>query len=379
MAFKKAERHAAKLRMAIHGPAGSGKTKTALLIASGLGSRIAVVDTENGSASRYAGEEGVPDFDVDEVRPPYLATLVAAKIREAHQAGYDVVIVDSWTAFWKGEGGVMSAVDDAADKAAARGGKRDGFGAWREGDRLYREMVEAIQAAPIHVIVTMRSKMSYEKSEDGKKINKVGYAPEMRDGAEYEFDLECSMDEVHTLAIGKTRITDLDGKMFRKPGRALGEGLARWLDGKPKPAAVTAPAPTPAPAAARTVAPTGPTPSLPHPEEPSSASWENMPPADAPPAPTPTPRPESERRPAPANEAPAADELLVEIANAGDPQALAAIAVRIKDTLDRKPDNARRAKLELAYSARKKALKTAAAPPPEQQGDDADNWDRGAA
>lgn len=344
MAFQKAQRHAAKLRMAIHGPAGSGKTKTALLIASGLGARIAVVDTENGSASRYAGEEGVPDFDVDEVRPPYRSTIVAQKIREAYEAGYDVLVIDSWTAFWKGEGGIMSAVDDVADRAAARGGKRDGFGAWREGDRLYREMVDAIIAAPLHVIVTMRSKMSYEKSEDGKKVNKVGYAPEMRDGAEYEFDLECSLDEAHTLAIGKTRITDLDGKMFRKPGRALGEGLARWLDGTPRPAAAAPPR------------------------------------VEAPPPATPSPKPESERRPAPATDAPA-DELLVEIAAAADLPQLAAVAARIKNDLDRKPDNARRAKLELAYGAKKKTLQAKAAPPadPPADGDPADQWDRGAA
>ena len=248
MAFAKAVRHAAKLRMALHGPAGSGKTKTALLVASGLGGRIAVLDTENGSASRYAGEDEVPDFDVDECRPPYLHTRVTRAIREATAGGYGVLIIDSLTAFWKGEGGIMSAVDDAADKQSARGGKRDTFGAWREGDRLYREMMDAIQGSPIHIIATMRSKMAYEKDESSKKIQKIGYAPEMRDGAEYEFDIEAALTMEHALSVGKTRVSALDGKLIKLPGRSLGEGLARWLDGAPPPprlAAVPESRPTP--------------------------------------------------------------------------------------------------------------------------------------
>ena len=59
MGFKKATKAAAKLRLGLIGPAGSGKTMTALRIAHGLGGRVAVVDTERGSASLYSGDRGL--------------------------------------------------------------------------------------------------------------------------------------------------------------------------------------------------------------------------------------------------------------------------------------------------------------------------------
>ncbi len=59
--FRKAERRKAKLRLALTGPAGSGKTYGALLIAQGLGGRIAMIDTENGSGDLYSA---VCDYDI---------------------------------------------------------------------------------------------------------------------------------------------------------------------------------------------------------------------------------------------------------------------------------------------------------------------------
>jgi pantothenate kinase-related protein Tda10 len=68
--FKKAVRKKAKLRLGIEGPSGSGKSYTSLLIGKGLanGGKIAVIDTENSSASLYSH---ICDFDVADLDPPY--------------------------------------------------------------------------------------------------------------------------------------------------------------------------------------------------------------------------------------------------------------------------------------------------------------------
>lgn len=231
--IKKAVKEEAKLRMFIAAVSGGGKTFSSISIMSGLCKRILVADTENKSASKYAGDFPPDTFDVVELQPPFHPRRVVEFLQLARAEGYDGAIIDSLSPFWNGTGGILELVDEIADRAAANGRKRDTFAAWNEGTKLYREMMDAIIHAPIHVIATARAKMAYEKDETGKKINKVGYAPEFKDGAEYEFDIEASMDIDHRLVIGKTRVRPLDGKMFRQPGRELGEGLARWLSGAP--------------------------------------------------------------------------------------------------------------------------------------------------
>src|SRR5690606_34635021 len=107
--FKKATKSQAKLRMAITGPSGSGKTYTALSVGTPLG-RIAVIDTERGSASKYAD---LFDFDVLELTEYNPRNYIEA-IRAACAGGYDVLIIDSLSHAWSGQGGVLELVDRAA-------------------------------------------------------------------------------------------------------------------------------------------------------------------------------------------------------------------------------------------------------------------------
>ena len=86
--FQKAERRKAKLRLALTGPSGSGKTYSALLVASGIGGKIAVVDTENHSAELYAGQPGIPGFDTLQLEAPYSVEKYVAAIKGAEEAGY---------------------------------------------------------------------------------------------------------------------------------------------------------------------------------------------------------------------------------------------------------------------------------------------------
>ena len=104
MAFTKAERKSAKARILIEGPSGSGKSYSALRLAKGLGGRIAAIDTEHGSLSMYSD---VAEFDVMELSAPFSPDRYIAAIREAEQAGYEVLIIDSITHEWSGDGGIL--------------------------------------------------------------------------------------------------------------------------------------------------------------------------------------------------------------------------------------------------------------------------------
>src|SRR5919198_1227105 len=90
--FKKATRTQAKARIALAGPSGSGKTYTAMLLAQELGTRIALIDTERGSASKYAGEAGMPEFDVVALESFSPAHYIEA-IQAAEAAGYEGLII----------------------------------------------------------------------------------------------------------------------------------------------------------------------------------------------------------------------------------------------------------------------------------------------
>jgi KaiC/GvpD/RAD55 family RecA-like ATPase len=113
------------MRLAIAGPSGSGKTYSALLIARGLvgpEGRIAVIDTERGSASLYAD---LTPFDVAELAPPFTPERYVEAIRAAEKAGYDAIVIDSLSHAWAGPGGIL----DLHDAAAAK--EKNAFAAWR--------------------------------------------------------------------------------------------------------------------------------------------------------------------------------------------------------------------------------------------------------
>lgn len=231
--FKPATRRKLKLRMAIDGPSGSGKTLTALRTASGLGSKIAVIDTEHRSASKYLGDtyDDKPlQFDVCELTGgQYSPSTYTAAIKAAGAAGYDVLVIDSLTHAWDGAGGAL----DIVDRKSAGGGGNN-FTAWRDVTPMHREMIDAILACPAHVIVTMRSKMEYAMEPDpntGKTtVRKIGMAPIQRQGTEYEFDVVADMDLEHVLSISKTRCPFIDGQRVVKPGASFVEPLRAWLD-----------------------------------------------------------------------------------------------------------------------------------------------------
>lgn len=230
MPFQRATKKQAKLRMALIGPSGSGKTYSALAIASHLGRRVALIDTERGSASKYADEF---EFDVLELDSFHPQRYIDG-IREAEQAGYDVLIIDSLSHAWAGKDGALELVD----RAAKRSQSNNTFGAWREVTPLHNALVDTMLQAKCHVIVTMRAKTEYVQERDEKTgrtvIRKVGLQPVQRDGLEYEFDVVGDMDADNNLIVTKSRCKALNGAVFSKPGKDVADILRAWLsDGAP--------------------------------------------------------------------------------------------------------------------------------------------------
>lgn len=226
--FKKAVKTSAKLRLAIAGPSGSGKTYTSLAIATALagGKPIALVDTEHGSASKYAG---IFTFDVAEMHPPFHPDKFIAALNEAQQAGYACIILDSISHAWAGTGGVLDLVDEAAKRSKSG----NTYMAWKEGTPVQNRMIDAIVQSGLHVIVTMRSKTEYIL-DDRNSPKKVGMAPVQRDQFEYEFDVVFDMDNQNNAIVSKTRCPALTGRVFAKPGENVAGLLRDWLsDGAP--------------------------------------------------------------------------------------------------------------------------------------------------
>ncbi len=231
MQFQKATKTQARLRLALDGPSGSGKTYTMLRVATALGARVAVIDTERGSASKYADEFSFDALNLESFHPQ---TYIDA-IHAAEASGYDVLGIDSLSHAWFGREGALELVDREAKKSKSG----NSFTAWREVTPLHNALVDAILRANLHVIATMRTKTEYALStnERGQIIpKKIGTAPVQRDGMEYEFDVVGDMDLEHNLIVAKTRCRALDGQVIAKPGAELANTLKQWLtDGAPVP------------------------------------------------------------------------------------------------------------------------------------------------
>jgi len=224
--FTRASKREAKLRLALEGPAGSGKTYTALKVGGALinGAGIALVDTERHSASKYAD---LFSFDVLELDPPFHPDRFIEAINGAAQAGYGLLILDSLSHAWNGEGGVLSLVDQIA-QSKYRG---DTHRAWKDGGELQLKLTDAILGAPLHVIATMRTKTEYSRTEEGGKtqIRKVGTKAIQRDEFDYEFDLIGTLSVDNVMHISKSRCPALADKTIKHPGEELADALRTWL------------------------------------------------------------------------------------------------------------------------------------------------------
>lgn len=231
--IRKASRQRVKARIALAGVSGSGKTMSALLFAYGLvgdWSKIGLVDTEAGSGELYAGSSvpglhiKIGDYAYTSVEPPYTAAKYegALKAMEAH--GCEVVIIDSLSHAWAGAGGLLDKQGKLADRT------KNTWSAWRTITPELNSMVDSILRSGAHVIVTLRTKAEYAQTTgaDGKvKIEKLGMAPIMREGIEYEFTCVLDISQDHIANSSKDRTGLYDG-LFFKINPADGKKYLDW-------------------------------------------------------------------------------------------------------------------------------------------------------
>ena len=227
MPFVRAQRKRVKARICIGGLSKSGKSFTSLMLLRGIvgeAGRIAAIDTESGALSLYSK---LTDFDVQQINHFSPDTYVKA-IDEAVRGKYDGLLIDSASHEWMGTGGVLDMVDQAPQNDKF-------FTGWKNATPKHNKFIQALVAAPLHVVVTMRQKAEYaiEKNEQGKNVPvKIGMQLIQREGTEYEFNFVGVMDLQHTLRIQYSCVDFLPNGTIvpTADGLSLGASLRRWLE-----------------------------------------------------------------------------------------------------------------------------------------------------
>lgn len=223
--IKKAVKYGSKARIALYGPSGSGKTYTALSIAHSMcgDKRVCLIDTERGSASKYA--DVFTDFDVIELDNFHPNTFVEAIRLVVKSGDYSVLIIDSISHEWEGKGGALELAGQ-------------NFTNWGKVTPLHNSFVDAMLSAPLHVIATLRAKEDYaveQTEKDGRNktnVRKLGMEPIQRKGIQYEFDITCSLDNENALTVEKTRCSALQHAIFQQAGADFAQVVQTWLDGE---------------------------------------------------------------------------------------------------------------------------------------------------
>lgn len=231
--LRKATRQKTKIRIGLSGPSGSGKTYSALLLASGMApwEKIAVIDTENGSADLYSH---LGPYSVITLTAPFTPERYIEAIQTCQQAGMDVIIIDSATHEWDGKGGCLESNQLLADAKF----KGNTWGAWSQTTPRHQRFIEAITTSPCHIITTARAKTETIQTDD-KKVKKVGMKEIQREGFEYELTLNFTLDRDGHYAVASKDRTELfsESDPFRIT-KETGEKILAWAQtgAEPKPA-----------------------------------------------------------------------------------------------------------------------------------------------
>lgn len=222
MKLQIAKRDEVKLRIGISGPSGTGKTYSALLLAAGITndwSKIAIIDTENGSANLYSK---LGSYGVLELNHPYTPERYIEAIRTCENGSVEVIIIDSITHEWNGSGGCL----DIHNKLGGR------FQNWAQITPRHQAFIDAILQSKCHVITSVRSKTDYSMDSDanGKtKVVKHGLKQITREGFEYELSVHFELiNEQHLAKASKDRTGLFMGKPEFLICEATGRKLLNW-------------------------------------------------------------------------------------------------------------------------------------------------------
>lgn len=208
MQLKKATRQQVKLRLNISAPSGGGKTYSALRMAYGLirnWDKIAVIDTENSSASLYSH---LGEFNVIDLAPPFSPERYIEAVTACVQAGMECIIIDSSTHEWSGAGGCLE-INELLAKSKYKGNT---WSAWSETTPRHDAFLNTVLQCPVHIITCTRSKTETVMGED-KKVKKLGMKDQQRDGWEYELTVSLNIDrDTHMALPSKDRTNLFEGK-----------------------------------------------------------------------------------------------------------------------------------------------------------------------
>lgn len=223
--LRKATRKKAKIRLGLSAVSGGGKTMSAILIAKGMVkgdlSKVALIDTENGSGDLYAH---LGDYNVLPIEAPYTPEKYISAIKECENAGMEVIIVDSITHEWNGKGGILEIHNSMTGNS---------FTNWATLTPRHQAFIDSILQSKCHVITTVRRKQDYEMSKDqnGKvKVEKAGLKEETREGFEYELTANLELDIKHNAIALKDRTGLFMDKPQFVPSEETGAMLLEWCD-----------------------------------------------------------------------------------------------------------------------------------------------------
>lgn len=236
-----AKREKIKIPILVTGASGSGKTVSSLLIAKGIIEKmfpdlddgqqwlkIAVIDTEHNRSKYYADSEvngsQIGEFLHADFQPPYNSTELSQGITQLKEKGVEVVVLDSLSHLWSGDGGIQNQVDGINKRNS-----KSSMLAWGQVKPEIDKLFSLITDSSLFVICTARSKAGYdmEKNDKGKVIPvKVGLKPEIRDGWEYEFAINFNINQDHTAEAIKDNTNMFHD--IRPISKETGHGIYEW-------------------------------------------------------------------------------------------------------------------------------------------------------
>lgn len=224
MQLQKAQRHQVKLRIGLSGPSGFGKTYSALLLAYGITNdwnKIALIDTENKSASLYSH---LGEFNVLSLDEPFSPERYLEAIKLCEDSGIELIIVDSISHEWQGKVGCLEIHEQL-------GGR---FQDWAKVTPRHNSFIDAIIQSKCHVILTTRSKVDYSLDKDlnGKtKVMKLGTKSITREGLEYELTVNFEfLNDKHLVQASKDRTELFSGKPEFIINSSTGKKLIDWCN-----------------------------------------------------------------------------------------------------------------------------------------------------
>lgn len=221
MELKKTNRSSARIRVALQGTSGSGKSYSSLLLAYGLckdWKKIAVIDSEHQSASLYSH---LGEYNVLNLTAPYTPERYIEAIDTCEKAGMEVIVIDSLSHEWEGDGGILDMHSQLAGNS---------FTNWAKLTPRHNALVQKILASNCHIVATVRSKQDYVIVEkNGKNVpEKVGMKGVQRDGLEYDFTLFFELDIYNNATCTKDRTQLFNPRMPFKIDSSTGSKILDW-------------------------------------------------------------------------------------------------------------------------------------------------------